>query len=200
MEVNRSLHFAPLCLCAFVPCVKALMNFKPAYAAKHLPRFIEKIPSMIKILIIDDHAIVRKGLKQIVEDTSDMVVAGEAGNGAEALALIRRKDWDVVILDIAMPGREGIETLKDMKAEKPGIPVIILSIHPEEQYAIRALKAGASGYLTKETAPEALIQAIRKVCRGGRYISATLAETLACRIGADSENRSMKSFPTANMR
>ena len=101
---------------------------------------------MIKILIADDHAIVREGLKQIVADTSDMVVAGEAVNGREVLDQVRKKDWDLILLDISMPGRGGIDTLKELKIEKPKLPVLVLSMYPEEQYAIRALKAGASGY------------------------------------------------------
>ncbi len=142
---------------------------------------------MIKILIADDHAIVREGLKQIVADTSDMVVAGEAVDGQEVLELVRKEDWDLILLDISMPGRGGIDTLKELKIEKPGLPVLVLSMYPEEQYAIRALKAGASGYLTKESAPEQLIEAIRKVSQGGKYISASLAESLAFHVGGNSE-------------
>jgi two-component system invasion response regulator UvrY len=142
---------------------------------------------MIKILVADDHAIVREGLKQIVADTSDMVVAGEAVDGQEVLAQVRKEDWDLILLDLSMPGRGGIDTLKDLKIEKPKLPVLVLSMYPEEQYAIRALKAGASGYLTKESAPEELIEAIRKVSRGGKYISASLAESLASHVGMNSE-------------
>lgn len=142
---------------------------------------------MIKILVADDHAIVREGLKQIVADTSDMVVAGEAVDGPEVLALVRKEAWDLILLDISMPGRGGIDILKDLKIEKPKLPVLVLSMYPEEQYAIRALKAGASGYLTKESAPEELIEAIRKVSRGGKYLSATLAESLASQLGTNSE-------------
>ena len=142
---------------------------------------------MIKILVADDHAIVREGLKQIVADTSDMVVAGEAVDGPEVLTLVRKEAWDLILLDISMPGRGGIDILKDLKIEKPKLPVLVLSMHPEEQYAIRALKAGADGYLTKESAPEELIEAIRKVSRGGKYISATLAESLASHVGTNAE-------------
>lgn len=142
---------------------------------------------MIKILIADDHAIVREGLKQIVADTSDMVVAGEAADGQEVLEQVRKEDWDLILLDISMPGRGGIDTLKELKIEKPNLPVLVLSMHPEEQYAVRALKAGASGYLTKESAPEQLIGAIRKVSQGGKYISADLAESLAFHVGMNSE-------------
>jgi len=142
---------------------------------------------MIKILVADDHAIVREGLKQIVADTSDMVVAGEAVDGQEVLDQVRKEHWDLILLDLSMPGRSGIDTLKALKIEKPGLPVLVLSMYPEEQYAIRALKAGAAGYLTKESAPEELIEAIRKVSRGGRYISASLAEGLASHVERNSE-------------
>jgi two-component system invasion response regulator UvrY len=127
---------------------------------------------MIKILIADDHAIVREGLKQIVADTSDMIVAGEAVDGQEVLEQVRKEDWDLILLDISMPGRGGIDTLKELKIEKPKLPVLVLSMYPEEQYAVRALQAGASGYLTKESAPEELIEAIRKVSQGGKNTSA----------------------------
>ena len=142
---------------------------------------------MIKILIADDHAIVREGLKQIVAETSDMLVAGEAASGQQVLDLVREGGWDVILLDIAMPGRGGIETLKILRQEKPEIPVLVLSMYPEEQYAIRTMKAGAAGYLTKESAPEELISAIRKVSRGGVYVSASLAEKLASHVAMDKE-------------
>uniref|UniRef100_A0A7C3Z2I4 Response regulator transcription factor n=1 Tax=Desulfobacca acetoxidans TaxID=60893 RepID=A0A7C3Z2I4_9BACT len=142
---------------------------------------------MIKILISDDHAIVREGLKQSLADTEDLVVGGEAANGHEVLELIRQEDWDMVLLDLAMPGKDGLETLKELKKEKPKLPVLVLSIYPEEQYAVRALKAGASGYLTKESAPGELIAAIRKVSQGGKYISASLAEKLASHLVADAD-------------
>ncbi len=142
---------------------------------------------MIKILIADDHAIVREGLKQILADTADLVVAGEAANGQEVLDHIRKEDWDLVLLDLAMPGRGGLDILKELKREKPKLPVLVLSIYPEEQYAVRAFKAGVSGYLTKESAPEELIAAIRKVSQGGKYVSASLAEKLALHLGEAAE-------------
>ena len=142
---------------------------------------------MIKILIADDHAIVREGLKQILSDTGDLIVAGEATNGQEVLELIRHEEWDLIILDLAMPGRDGLYTLKEVKREKSKIPILVLSIYPEEQYAVRALKAGAAGYLTKESAPEELIAAIRKVSQGGKYIGASLAEKLAFDLEVDTE-------------
>jgi len=142
---------------------------------------------MIKILIADDHAIVREGLKQILAETSDMVVAGEAADGREVLDQVRKDDFDLVLLDIAMPGRGGLDTLRRLKHEKPELPVLVLSMYPEEQYAIRAFKAGASGYLTKESAPEELISAIRKVTQGGKYVSSSLAEKLAFNLETDTE-------------
>jgi two-component system invasion response regulator UvrY len=142
---------------------------------------------MIKILIADDHPIVRQGFKQVLSETADMVVAEEAGNGQEVLDLVAKKDYDVILLDISMPGKSGLEVLKELKTTNQKIPVLILSIYPEEQYAIRALKAGASGYLTKASAPEELIAAIRKVSRGGKYISSSLAEKLAYALDGDAE-------------
>lgn len=142
---------------------------------------------MIKILIADDHAIVREGLKQIVQETSDMVVAGEAVDGSEVLEQIRKYDYDIVVLDISMPGLNGLDILKQMKRESPKLPTLILSMHPEEQYAIRALRAGASGYLTKESVPDQMISAIRKIVGGGKYISPTLGEKLASYLETDIE-------------
>jgi two-component system invasion response regulator UvrY len=134
---------------------------------------------MIKIFVADDHAIVRQGLKQIVADTHDIVVAGEASGGHEVLDKVLKNNYDVVLLDITMPGRSGLDILSELKSRKPGLPILVLSIHPEEQYAVRALKAGAAGYLTKGSASEELVAAIRKVSRGGKYISPYLAEKLA---------------------
>ena len=139
----------------------------------------------IKILIADDHPIVRAGFKQVIADTPDMLVADDAGNGQEVLNLIGKKDYDLVLLDISMPGRSGLEILKDLKSEKPKLPVLILSIYPEEQYAVRALRAGASGYMTKASAANELIAAIRKISAGGKYISASLAEKLAFYLDGD---------------
>lgn len=134
---------------------------------------------MIRILIADDHAVVRQGLIQIVSDTSDIVVSDEASNGREVLTKTSKNKYDVVVLDIAMPDISGLDILNEIKKENPGLPVLMLSIYPEEQYAVRALKAGASGYLTKKVAPKELIRAIRKVYSGGKYITSTLAERLA---------------------
>ncbi len=142
---------------------------------------------MIRILVADDHAVVRAGLKQIVADTPDIVVAGEASNGQEALNQILNNDYDVILLDITMPGKGGVEVLKESKSQKTGLHILVLSIHPEEQYAVRVLKAGASGYLTKESAPDELITAIRKVAVGGKYVSSSLAEELAFDLEAGTE-------------
>jgi len=142
---------------------------------------------MIQILVADDHAIVREGLKQILGEVSDMAVRAEAASGQEALAKVRADRFDVVLLDISMPGRSGLEILKEIKAEQPHLPVLILSMHAEEQYAVRALRAGASGYLTKASAPDELIGAIRKVSCGRKYVSASLAEKLAGELDVDTK-------------
>jgi len=142
---------------------------------------------MLRILIADDHPVVRQGLRQTIAETSDMVVVDEASNGWEVLSKVRASSYDVVLLDISMPGRSGVDTLKELKNERPGLPVLILSIHPEEQYALRALRAGASGYLTKESAPDELVAAIRKISTGGKYVSSSLAEILASELGTSDE-------------
>ncbi len=142
---------------------------------------------MIKILIADDHPVVRQGLKDIIEETPGMMVGDEANNGQEALEKIRKNDFDVVLLDISMPGRSGLDILKELKSEKPELSVLILSMHPEEQYAVRVLKAGASGYLTKESAPDELIAAIKKASKGRKYVSSSLAEKLAFYLEIENE-------------
>jgi DNA-binding NarL/FixJ family response regulator len=134
---------------------------------------------MINIIIADDHAVVRKGLKQIFDETLDLFVADEASSGNELLEKVRKSKFDVVILDISMPGKDGLDTLKELKNEKPELPVLIFTIYPEEQYALRVIKAGAAGYVNKESEPEILIEAIRKVSQGRKYISPDLAELLA---------------------
>ncbi len=138
---------------------------------------------MIKIIIVDDHAVVRKGLKQIIEDSSDLSVVDEASSGFELLEKLNDNQYDVVLLDISMPGKDGLDTLKDIKVHSPNLPVLIFTVYPEEQYALRVLKSGAAGYINKECAPDELIKAIRKVAQGGKYISPELAEILAGTIG-----------------
>ena len=140
---------------------------------------------MIRVVVADDHAVIRRGLRQIVGDATGMTVVGEAENTHELLALVRKEACDVVVLDISMPGRSGIEALKELRKGRPKLPVLILSVYPEDQYAVRALKLGAAGYLTKETAPEELVTAIRKVVSGGRYIGPSLAERLAESLTSD---------------
>ena len=133
---------------------------------------------MLKILVVDDHPIVRQGLMRIIEDTHDMVVEDEADNGADALNKVRKKDYDLVLLDITMPAINGLEIIKEIKKIEPKLPILILTMHPEKNYGLRALQAGANGYLTKERAPFELTEAIHKVAGGGKYISASLAEII----------------------
>jgi DNA-binding NarL/FixJ family response regulator len=142
---------------------------------------------MTKIIIADDHPIVRAGMKQIISEVSDLMVTAEASDGRGLLSKIRSEEFDLVILDITMPRMDGLDVLKQLKIDKPKLPVIVLSVHPEDQYAMRVLKAGASGYVTKASAPDELINAVRKVCRGGKYISPTIAEKLAFQLDADFE-------------
>ena len=132
-----------------------------------------------EILVADDHAIIRDGLRKILEDTDDLVVAGEAGDGNAALQKVRERDWAMVMLDLSMPGRNGIELIKMMKDERPKMPILIFSMHPEEQYAVRTIRAGASGYLSKEEDSDFFLPAIRRVVAGGMYISPKVAELLA---------------------
>jgi len=143
--------------------------------------------AIIKVFIADDHAIVREGLKQILAETRDIIVAGEAENGLEAVKLFRKSECQVMLLDISMPDRSGIDVLKQIKKEKPDLAVLMLSMHREDQYAIRSLKAGASGYLTKQSAPRELVNAIRQVAGGQKYISPALAQELANHVGEDHE-------------
>lgn len=144
----------------------------------------------IHVLIADDHAILRQGLRQIISGTADMVVAGEAVDGVDAMRLARQVRFDVVLLDITMPNRSGIDTLKMLKKEFPRQPVLMLSMHEEDQYAVRAIKAGAAGYLTKQSAPELLITAIRQVVAGQKYVSPSLAMKLADMI-AENDDRAL---------
>jgi two-component system, NarL family, invasion response regulator UvrY len=147
---------------------------------------------MIRIIIVDDHPVVRRGLKQILNGEPDVKVVGEAENAQEAFEIIRTIDCDAVILDISLPGTNGVEILKQLKHEYKELPVLILSVHPEEQYAVRVMRAGASGYLTKESAPDELVRAIRKIISGGKYISSSLAERLITDIDASGKPRHEK--------
>jgi two-component system invasion response regulator UvrY len=145
------------------------------------------VNSAIKIVIADDHAIVREGLKQILADSKDIIVTGDAENGVDAIKLVRKNDCDVLLLDISMPDRSGIEVLKQIKKESPKLAVLMLSMHREDQYAVRSLKAGAAGYMNKQSAPNELVDAIRVVAAGRKYISPALAQELANQVGDDRE-------------
>ena len=140
---------------------------------------------MIRVLIADDFPILRRGLKEILMRELDGVTCGEAGNGEQVLDQIQSHDWDLLILDITMPGRGGLDVLGSLKALRPKLPVLVLSMHPENQYGKRVLKAGASGYMNKECAPEELMKAVGKLLGGGRYVSPALAETLALDLSRD---------------
>lgn len=140
---------------------------------------------MIKVIIADDHPVVRAGMKQVLSESGDIMVAAETSSGEALIQEIQEKDYDVVLLDITMPGIGGVEALKRIKALKPSLPVLMLSIHSEDQFALRTMKAGAAGYLTKESAPEELIKAIRQVAGGKKYISPSLAERLASELNQD---------------
>jgi DNA-binding NarL/FixJ family response regulator len=139
----------------------------------------------MKILIVDDHAVIHQGLKRILDDEFEGATFGEARHSQEALDLVSRERWDLVILDVDLPGRGGLDVLKQVRAEHPKLPVLMFSMHSEEQFAVRALKAGASGYVAKDSASERLVEAIRKAIRGGRYVSAALAEKLAADLSRD---------------
>jgi len=165
-----------------------------------IPLPVNPLKPPMKILIADDHAVVRQGLKQILADAFKKVVFGEACNGQEALALVWNEKWDVAVLDITMPGRGGLEVLREIKKTRPNLPVLVLSMHPEDQFAMRILKDGASGYMTKESAPEELVGAIRKVLTGGRYVSPALAEKMVSYSRWMSARRPMSGFPTANFK
>ena len=134
---------------------------------------------MIRVLIADDHAVFRRGLKDTLEDAFSKVIFGEAKTAQETIECVRQHDWEIVILDISMPGKSGLDILDELKGLRPKLPILLLSMHPEEQFARRAFKAGAAGYLTKETVPEELRTAVQRVLSGGRYVSTTLAEKLA---------------------
>lgn len=140
---------------------------------------------MIRVLIVDDHAILRRGLRALLSDEFHEAAFGEASDARQALEQLRKGKWDVALLDITLPGKSGLDLLQEFKAARPKLPVLVLSAHPEDQFAVRVLKAGAGGYLTKESAPEELAKAIRKVLGGGQYVSPALAEKLALRVRKD---------------
>jgi DNA-binding NarL/FixJ family response regulator len=159
---------------------------------------------MIRIVIADDHAIVREGLKRILSSAEDMVVLAEAGDGAEVMQRVRGAEFDLLVLDLSMPGRSGMELIRLVKAERPRLRILVLSMHQELQYAVRAIKSGASGYLTKESAPAQLVLALRKIAGGGAYISAEVAEQLALgampgAAGATHETLSAREFEVFRM-
>lgn len=133
----------------------------------------------LEVLVADDHAIIRDGLKKILEDTDDLVVAGEAANGNVVMEKVRARDWNLLVLDISMPGRNGLELIKLVKAERPKLPILVFSMHHEEQYAVRAIRAGAAGYLSKEGDTDLLLPAMRRVAAGGIFINPKVAELLA---------------------
>jgi len=134
---------------------------------------------MVTILIADDHAIVRDGLKQILARTGDLLVGGEARDGHDVVRLVREREWDLLLMDMSMPGRSGIDLIKQVKAEQPKLPILVLSMHQEHEYAVRAIRAGASGYLNKDSAADLLVAAIRKIVAGGVFLSESAAELLA---------------------
>ncbi len=143
---------------------------------------------MINILVVDDHALIRKGLKQLLEDNPDLKVAGEAENGLQALQMLREQHFDLMLLDIALPDIHGIDVLKKLRTEQPDLKIIVLSMYPQEQYGVRSLKAGAMGYINKQSAPETLLGAIQHVISGKRYISETLTEQLLNNLIGESQD------------
>jgi two-component system invasion response regulator UvrY len=134
---------------------------------------------VIKLLVVDDHTVVRQGIRQIFAETSDIEVGADATNAGEALEQARAGGWDAILLDLSLPGTDGLELLKQLRLDQPGVPILVLSMHPEDQFALRAIRAGASGYVTKNAAPDELVSAIRKVVAGEHYLSPWLAERLA---------------------
>ncbi|MGE8612691.1 MAG: response regulator [Achromobacter veterisilvae] len=143
---------------------------------------------MITVMLADDHTLLRAGLRRLLEHAGDISVEGEAGNGAEALALLARRPWDLLVLDMSMPGRDGVDLIRQIRNEHPKLPILVLTMHGEQQYAVRAIKAGAAGYLTKDSAAEELVEAVRKVAGGGRYLSRSLAENIAFERHGDADS------------
>jgi DNA-binding NarL/FixJ family response regulator len=142
---------------------------------------------MIRIIIADDHAAIRRGVKDILADEADMEIGAEASTAQELLDLVRKQPWDAVVLDISLPGRSGLEVLSELKQERPSLPVLVHTMHSEDQFAVRALRAGAAGYLTKDSPPEELVKALRKIVAGGKYVGQSLAEKLAVNVDANND-------------
>jgi two-component system, NarL family, invasion response regulator UvrY len=142
---------------------------------------------MIRIIIADDHAAIRRGVKDILADEADMEIGAEASTAQELLDLVRKQAWDAVVLDISLPGRSGLEVLSELKQERPSLPVLVHTMHSEDQFAVRALRAGAAGYLTKDSPPAELVKALRKIVAGGKYVGQSLAEKLAVNVDANSD-------------
>jgi DNA-binding NarL/FixJ family response regulator len=140
---------------------------------------------MIRVIIADDHAAVRRGVKDILADEADMEIGAEASTSQELLELVRKQAWDAVVLDISLPGRSGLEVLSELKQERPSLPVLVHTMHAEDQFAVRALRAGAAGYLTKDSPPTELVKALRKIVAGGKYVGQSLAEKLAVNVDAN---------------
>lgn len=157
--------------------------------ARSLPKNPESGIGLVRVLVIDDHSIFREGLKQVLSETPDIQVRGEAPNGRDGLSLVADEDWDVVVMDISMPEGDGLDSLAQLRSIRPNLPVLILSMYPEDQFALRALRAGASGYLCKDAAPDDLVAAIRKVASGGTFITPCTAERLAAQLGAGPAGR-----------
>ena len=152
---------------------------------------------MIRVFIVDDHGVVRRGLKQVLSEAADLTVVGEAATANEARRLLPVACCDVVMLDLSLPDQPGLELLRQVKADRPQLPVLILTMHREDEYAIRALKAGAAGFLTKDAAPEELLAAIRKVARGGRYLTVGVAERIAGHFASE-PGQPLNGSPTAS--
>ena len=149
---------------------------------------------MTRILVADDHGVVREGVKRIISEAPDMVLVGEADTGEEALEKALTLDCDMLLLDITMPGRSGFDVMRELRTQRPGLRILVLSMHPEEQYAVRVLRAGACGYVSKETAPQELLSAIHRVALGGRYVSSSLAEMMAFNLARGGEEKPHESL------
>jgi DNA-binding NarL/FixJ family response regulator len=160
---------------------------EPGGAETHTPAAAPPPPSKLRVLVVDDHPVVRRGLIQTLTEAFPGAQLGEAANAQEAIDQIWNREWDVVVLDVSMPGRSGLDVLKEVRQERQKLPVLVLSMYPEDEFALRVLQNGAAGYLTKQTAPAELVAAVRKVLSGGRYISVSVAEKLAEHLDRDIE-------------